>query len=209
MRVIARQWARGNRKAREDLARLGNGRVLSIRYEDLMEDTETVLRRIYDHCGLACGDGIVRAAKEMVDPGRQEKWHRLDRDKLKAILPEVQDEMAFYGYGIPSGPSMTPSYPGRPGADEPADGRCGHVAMLRQPRRLSHENLDAPCLPSCGDGSGVGALQEYFHAQLPRAAARGRGQIAPRRNPPTARRHAPLRTSIVRIERSREQATTA
>ena len=94
LRVIARQWARGNRKAREDLARLGNGRVLSLRYEDLIQDPEAVLRRIYDHCGLSCDEEIVRAAKEMVDPGRQEKWRRLDREELNAILPEIREEMA-------------------------------------------------------------------------------------------------------------------
>ncbi len=100
LRVIARLWARGNRKAREDLAKLGNGHAFSFRYEDLMQDTETVLRRIYDHCGLTCSDDIVRTAKEMVDPGRQEKWLRLDREELKAIIPEVRSEMEFYGYEI-------------------------------------------------------------------------------------------------------------
>jgi hypothetical protein len=99
--VIARQWARGNRKAREDLAKLGNDRVLTCRYEDLMQDTETTLRRIYDHCGLTCSDDIVRAAKAMVDPTRQEKWLRLDREKLQAIIPEVREEMGFYGYDVP------------------------------------------------------------------------------------------------------------
>jgi hypothetical protein len=65
LKIIARQWARGNRKAREDLAKLGNGRVLTCRYEDLMQDTETTLRRIYHHCGLVCSDDIVRAANDM------------------------------------------------------------------------------------------------------------------------------------------------
>ena len=99
--VIARQWARGNRKAREDLARLGNGRVFSFRYEDLMQDPEPVLRAIYRHCGLDCDDRIVRAAKEMIDPGRQQKWLRLDSNELAAIIPEVRDEMEFYRYEIP------------------------------------------------------------------------------------------------------------
>jgi hypothetical protein len=99
--VIARQWARGNRKAREDLARLGTGRVFSFRYEDLMEDPEPVLRRIYEHCGLRCTDDIVRTAKEMIDPGRQQKWLRLDRKELTAIIPEIRDEMEFYRYEIP------------------------------------------------------------------------------------------------------------
>ncbi|ESY76090.1 hypothetical protein X743_01190 [Mesorhizobium sp. LNHC252B00] len=100
--VIARQWARGNRKAREDLAKLGNGRVLSFRYEDLIQDPELVLRRIYEHCGLSCTDDIVRMAKEMIDPGRQQKWLRLERKDLTAIIPEVRDEMEFYRYEIPS-----------------------------------------------------------------------------------------------------------
>jgi hypothetical protein len=101
LRVVARQWARCNRKAREDLAKLGNGHVFSFRYEDLIQDPPSVLRRIYDHCGLTCDDNIIRAANGMIDPGRQEKWLRLDRQELKAIMPEIQDEMEFYGYEIP------------------------------------------------------------------------------------------------------------
>ena len=99
--VIARQWARGNQKAREDLARLGSGRVFSFRYEDLMQDPEPVLRRIYQHCGLDCTDDIVRTAKEMIDPGRQQKWLRFEPKDLTAIIPEIRDEMAFYHYEIP------------------------------------------------------------------------------------------------------------
>lgn len=101
LKVIARQWAIGNRKARLDLARLEGGRVLSFRYEDLMHETENVLRRIYRHCGLTCDDEIVRTAKQMVDPGRQEKWRRLSIEELKSIIPEVEEEMSFYDYEIP------------------------------------------------------------------------------------------------------------
>lgn len=110
--VIARQWARGNRMAREDLARLGEGRVLSFRYEDLIQDPELVLRRIYEHCGLHCSDDILRVAKEMIDPGRQQKWLRLDANELAAIIPEVRDEMGFYRYEIP--PSLLVGHGSRP-----------------------------------------------------------------------------------------------
>jgi len=102
LRVIARQWARCNRKAREDLAEVGNGRVFSFRYEDLIQDPPSVLRRLYDHCGLRCYDGLLQKAQTMIDPGRQEKWLRLDPEALKAIMPEIQDEMAHYGYDIPT-----------------------------------------------------------------------------------------------------------
>ena len=101
LRVIAKQWAICNKKAREDLARLGSGRVFSFRYEDLMERPETMFREIYDHCGLGYTDDMLRMAKEMVDPGRQEKWLRLDREQLKTILPEIGEEMEYYKYELP------------------------------------------------------------------------------------------------------------
>jgi hypothetical protein len=101
LRVIARQWAICNRKAREDLAKLDNGRVFSFRYEDLMAHPETVFRAIYEHCGLSYTGDMLRMAKEMVDPGRQEKWLRLDREQLKTILPEIQEEMEHSGYELP------------------------------------------------------------------------------------------------------------
>ena len=102
LKVIARQWAMCNKKAREDLAALEKSRVFSFRYEDLMEDPKTYFRRIFDHCGLGYNDDMLRNAEKMVDPGRQEKWVRLDRQQLNAVIPEVQEEMEFYGYEIPS-----------------------------------------------------------------------------------------------------------
>lgn len=101
LRVIARQWALCNRKAREDLQRLGRGRILSFRYEDLVANPNSLVSEIYDHCGLACSDEIRRRAREMVDPGRQEKWLRLDRQQLTTIMPELQREMDVYGYELP------------------------------------------------------------------------------------------------------------
>ena len=102
LKVVARQWAICNKKAREDLATLEKGRVFSFRYEDLMENPKTYFRRIFDHCGLVYNDDMLRKAEEMVEPGHQEKWFRLDEQQLNAIIPEVQEEMKFYGYEIPS-----------------------------------------------------------------------------------------------------------
>jgi len=83
--LIARQWAICNRKAREDLQRLGEGR----------------LRRIYEHCGLDLTDEILNKAREMIDPTRQEKWKRLDTERLKAVIPHIRDEMEACGYEVP------------------------------------------------------------------------------------------------------------
>jgi hypothetical protein len=101
LKVIARQWAICNRKAREHLTALGKDRVFSFRYEDLIENPQTLFRRIYNHCGLGYNDDMLRMAKEMVDPGRQEKWLRLDRQQLNTIMPEIQEEMEYYRYELP------------------------------------------------------------------------------------------------------------
>jgi hypothetical protein len=37
----------------------------------------------------------------MIDPSRQEKWKRLDTERLKAVIPHVRDEMAVCGYEVP------------------------------------------------------------------------------------------------------------
>ncbi len=36
------------------------------------------------------------------DPDPQDKWGCLDPDIPTAILPEIQEEMEFYGYAVPS-----------------------------------------------------------------------------------------------------------
>lgn len=101
MRVVARQWAIGNRKARQDLAELEPGRVLSFRYEQLMAAPRETFRGIYDHCRLAFTPDMLDKAEQMVDPGRQDKWHRLEPAQLKAVLPEIEDEMRHCGYDLP------------------------------------------------------------------------------------------------------------
>lgn len=99
--VIARQWARGSKKAAEDLACLGN-QVLCLKYEDLVTNPVLDLERICAHCGLEMTSEMVRAAKEWVKPDRQEKWRRFDPRDLARILPEIQDEMQRHGYEVPA-----------------------------------------------------------------------------------------------------------
>lgn len=99
--LIARQWAICNRKAREDLERLGKDRVLWFRYEHLVSEPDVCLRRIYQHCSLDFTEEILSKAKAMIDPGRQEKWKRLDTERLKAVIPHIRDEMKVYGYDVP------------------------------------------------------------------------------------------------------------
>jgi hypothetical protein len=100
--VIARQWSVCSRKAEQDLARLGNDRVLRLRYEDFVADPVSHLERICAHSGLDMTDDMVKAARELVDRGRQLKWRRFDPQDLRRILPEIEDEMQRHGYELPA-----------------------------------------------------------------------------------------------------------
>lgn len=99
--VIARQWAYGSRKAEQDLAQLGPGRVLKLRYEDFVDDPLPHLERICAHCGVEMTNEITTAAREMVKADRKLKWQRFQPADLARILPEIEVEMARHGYTIP------------------------------------------------------------------------------------------------------------
>jgi hypothetical protein len=100
--VIARQWSRCSKKAEMDLAELGNDRVLRLRYEDIVADPVTYMEKICAHCGLEMTPEMARAAKEMADPNRQDKWRRFDPESLGRLLPEIEAEMSRHGYSVPS-----------------------------------------------------------------------------------------------------------
>jgi len=100
--VMARQWAVCSRIAREQVAQLRGQRVLSFRYEDLVENPEAWLEQIYRHCDLELDDGILRQAKAMIDPGRGEKWLRLHQQELKRLIPLMREEMTACGYDVPA-----------------------------------------------------------------------------------------------------------
>ncbi len=99
--VIARQWAYGSRKAEQDIAQLGPGRVLKLRYEDFVDDPLPYVEQICAHCGVEMTAEIVKAANEMVKADRKLKWQRFQPDDLARILPEIEGEMARHGYSIP------------------------------------------------------------------------------------------------------------
>ncbi|MCI0554686.1 MAG: pyruvate kinase, partial [Anaerolineae bacterium] len=99
--VIAKQWSVCSRKAEKDLALLGNGRILRLKYEDFVENPISDLERICSHCGLEMTNDMVKAAKEWVKADRQDKWRRFDPRDLARILPEISGEMQRHGYEIP------------------------------------------------------------------------------------------------------------
>lgn len=100
--VIAKQWVACSRRARADLAELDPGTVLYMRYEDFVADPVAQFARVLEHFDLAMTPAIERKLTTEVDPGRQDKWHRLSPDVLRAVVPILREEMAKHGYAVPA-----------------------------------------------------------------------------------------------------------
>ena len=108
MTVVARQWAIPSRKADADLDLFEPGSVLSLRYEDLVEDPVGHLRAIAAHCDLDVTEEMEQYALQGIKADRQEKWRRLDPTDLATVIPEVRGEMERHGYSVPEEISPVP-----------------------------------------------------------------------------------------------------
>jgi hypothetical protein len=96
--LICKQWVECSRQAEEDLAKMDQSKVMRIRYEDFVENPIKMYREITKHFDLTLTEELESKIKEMVDPSRQDKWTRLDKDVLKKCYPIVKDEMQRHGY---------------------------------------------------------------------------------------------------------------
>lgn len=102
--VIARQWVACVRRADEDLKKIeaaDPGAVLRLRYEDFVADPVGQFRRVLDHQGLEMTPGLADRVAELVDPGRQTKWKRLDPGVFERVIPILREDMERHGYAIP------------------------------------------------------------------------------------------------------------
>ena len=110
--VIAKQWVACSQQARKDLAELGDDVVIRMRYEDFVADPVNQFERILNHFDLQMTDALATHLRSTVDPGRQQKWKRLDPEVVARCLPILEDEMATHGYTVPDEielPSQTSS----------------------------------------------------------------------------------------------------
>lgn len=99
--VIAKQWVACSQQAEEDLKDLPTDLVLRLRYEDFVADPIPQFQRVLEHFDLGFPEPLKAHVQATVDPGRQQKWHRLDRTVLRDCLPILQHEMSRHGYHIP------------------------------------------------------------------------------------------------------------
>jgi hypothetical protein len=96
--LICKQWVECSKQADEDLSKMDPSKVMRIRYEDFVQNPVEMYRDITDFFNLELTEKIESQIKEMVDPGRQDKWKRLDIDVLRRCYPILKDEMQRHGY---------------------------------------------------------------------------------------------------------------
>ncbi len=99
--VIAKQWVKCCQQASADLAEIDPARVLRIRYEDFVASPVDQFQEIARHFDIEVTPAIECALRETVDPGRQNKWRRLDEQILRDCLPILHKQMRAEGYEIP------------------------------------------------------------------------------------------------------------
>jgi len=100
--VIAKQWVECSRQAEHDLQFIDEERVFKLRYEDFVEEPVSLFQEVCDHFGVECPEHLKNKVKESVDPGRRNKWQRLDRRIIEQCMPILKEEMGRHGYSLPS-----------------------------------------------------------------------------------------------------------
>jgi len=112
VRGWARYWAHIYAYVAERLAanpRLRDA-VLVVRYEDLCEDSENVLRRLLDHCGLEEAEPLIRRhAGSLSKPSYYEPRFRDEEEQ--AVVEETGDVARRFGYGGGDSHGQCPATP--------------------------------------------------------------------------------------------------
>jgi hypothetical protein len=96
--VVARQWARSVTAATRDLAALPPERSLTIRYEDLLNNRESIAK-LADFVGLGETEGLAARFDSTVDRDNSEKWRNiLTGETLTTIENEAMPALRIHGY---------------------------------------------------------------------------------------------------------------
>lgn len=100
--IIAKQWVLCSRQAEEDLKDIDPSLIYRLRYDDFVTDPVPEFERILNHFDLEMTPELASLIATEVDPGRQNKWRRLDSAVLDSCLPILEKEMSRHGYDMPS-----------------------------------------------------------------------------------------------------------
>jgi hypothetical protein len=96
--VCARQWRICVDKARAGLQGLPDDKVLTVRYEELVNGEDT-LRNLCDFAGIEDQDSVLARYRETVYAQALEKWDSdLTDGQKQDVLREIEDLLSELGY---------------------------------------------------------------------------------------------------------------
>lgn len=100
--IIAKQWVACSRQADEHIARLPEGTVMRVKYEDVVDNPVETFTRVLEHVGLDMREEIAKQIESFVEKGKGKKWKRIDPEALRGCLPILRPEMERMGYEVPT-----------------------------------------------------------------------------------------------------------
>jgi len=107
--VCAKQWAICNEHALAAANTIDRERWTEVRYEDLVEDPEDVIRRVMEALELPYEEGVRKRARatrstpiNVVTPPERGKWRKENPAEIEAILPLIEPTMEALGYPLQS-----------------------------------------------------------------------------------------------------------
>jgi hypothetical protein len=97
--LCARHWVEEVDAIRAGLAAVPADQVLSLRYEDLVEDPTSVLARVAEFAGLPGDDAWARRVSALGFPNKNERWRtRLGDDGLRVVERVQSERLGALGY---------------------------------------------------------------------------------------------------------------
>lgn len=99
LQICARNWVEDVTSVEKGLSGLDPERRLDLRYEDLVQDCEGILDRVWDFMGLEKSPSLDRAVKALGLREQSPKWaKRWSSDQIATVLQEQGALLAQQGY---------------------------------------------------------------------------------------------------------------
>ncbi|MGI8773674.1 MAG: sulfotransferase family protein [Actinomycetota bacterium] len=105
--VCAKQWLKCNDAALDASRAVGLDRWVEVRYEQLIDDPVSEVKRLVEFLGLPYGDRVKQKAADVrtkpvnvVTPVEAGKWRHENPDEIAAVLPLIEPTMNAMGYEL-------------------------------------------------------------------------------------------------------------
>jgi hypothetical protein len=101
--VCGLQWQTCVKAASAALAQLPSKQVLTVKYENLVEDPVTISKHIFEHVQIPFLSESQTYVKNHIHPGNLDKWKQnLSSEELALLEPQIESELLKYGYQLHS-----------------------------------------------------------------------------------------------------------